>query len=96
MDNSLEDLLLRLKGAAAVEEKVKEIALQSRRGVPHCVWDLDQGMNHAGQHRLDVCVAQIEVRLYFTDQELISYPNDEQHYHVDNRLQHALGKLFNR
>lgn len=95
MDNSLEDLLLRLKGAAAVEDKVKEIALQSHRGVPHCVWDLDQGMNYAGQHRLDVCVAHIEIRLYFTDQELMCYADDERQCHVDHRLQQALGKLFN-
>lgn len=95
MDNSLKDMLLRLKGAAAVEEKVKEITLQSHRGVPHCMWDLDQGMSHAGQHRLDVCVAQIEIRLYFTDQELMSYPDEERQYHVNHRLQQALSKLFN-
>lgn len=96
MDNFLEDLLQRLKGAAAIEEKVKEITFQRHRDVPHCVWDLGQEMNYAGQHRLDVCVAQIEIRLYFTDQELMSYPDEERPYNVDNRLQIALGKLFNR
>lgn len=63
----------RIDAATAIESRMKELAEQTGFTINCGEWNLGQGMNHRGPHRLDVRVSDRTVRLYFTDDELIAY-----------------------
>lgn len=63
----------RLAAAAVVEARLVKLAEEYGITFDHCVWNLDQGMNNGGPHRLDIHFCGSALRIYFTDYELASY-----------------------
>jgi hypothetical protein len=81
----------RLSAAAAIQSKVKSLAMQMGMEVLDCMWNMRQGMNHVGPHRLDIRSAHQDTKIYFSDLELISYEQDS--VDTDDRLRILIVKL---
>lgn len=79
--------------ASAVEAKFEELAKEIGIAVDNYVWNLDQGMNHCGPHRLDVHLRRHVLRIYFTDRELAEYWGMEEKAIINTRLRELMARL---
>lgn len=83
----------RLVAAGRVEARLVKLAEGYDITFDKCVWNLDQGMNHRGPHRLDVHYRGYVLRIYFTDDELAAYWAMEQTSMTDTRLHELIAGL---
>lgn len=79
--------------ASAVEAKFEELSKEIGIAVDNYVWNLDQGMNHRGPHRLDVHLRRHVLRIYFTDRELAEYWGMEEKTIINTRLRELMARL---
>ena len=84
---------LKIMAAMAIEAKVKELAVQTGFAIHSGGWNLGQGMQHAGPHRLDVLVGDQSIRIYFTDHELLAFLRDKEKEATEVRLHRLVSRL---
>jgi hypothetical protein len=83
----------RLAAALAIEDRIDQLAAESGMTVMSAVWNLNQGMDHPGPHRLDVGVEECSARIYFTDNELFAYASGAADSMVDERLRFIISDI---
>lgn len=83
----------RLIAAMTIEDRVVELARQAGIRVSDCGWNLGQGMDHPGPHRLDIHVGNRTVHVYFTDLELAAYRGTVKLYGTDIKLMRVIDRL---
>lgn len=81
-------------GADAIEERLTEIALLTRKTFPYCKWDHARDIDHPYTYRLIVQVDGREAPLTFTNRELLTYSREKRLRAIDHRMADALNKLF--
>jgi hypothetical protein len=77
----------RLAAAAEIQHRITELTRKMGVTVSTMVWNLDQGMNHSGPHRLDICIAGKVTKIYFTDNELVAFPGKQPAFGTQARLE---------
>lgn len=85
----------RREAAVAIEIRLAGLGSVFDIAIDKYVWNLDQGMNHCGPHRLDVHFCGHVVRIYFTDAELAAYREMGETGMTDNRLHEILVRIHN-
>jgi len=81
-------------GANAVEERLTEIALLTRKTFPECRWTRQNGTPAEHINELRVIVNSREEPVRFTDRELISYSSRKRRTVIDHRMQAVLKRLL--
>ena len=83
----------RMACAALIEQRIKILAHET--GIPPCAcnWNLNQGWENAGPHRLDIDIKDGTVKVYFTDAELMAYDEFVDREKTDVRLRYLLNEL---
>lgn len=77
MENTMPSTVdFRQRAARIVESVLAGLAEEMCLERPHCRWNLDQGWDHAGPHRLDVVIDDTSKKAYFTDDALLAF-NDQ-------------------
>jgi hypothetical protein len=92
MESAYRETILQ-RAAIAIEERVRAIAKASELEVIRWHWNLGHSGNAARPHRIDLCVKNAAVKIYFLDCELLSYADGKDHYQLENRLQRLVGDL---
>lgn len=88
---SLEDIYKH--AAAFIEETVRELALEYNLSISSFVWNLGQGFDFPGPHRLDLFLANTAIKVYFTDDELIRHMDRSRRHETKQRLRALLSEL---
>lgn len=94
MDYHQHHALVRRFGAAAIEERLTDVALLMRTAFPQCVWHLDPDPDSREPQQLEVGISDARTALYFTNDELRAYSAEKRRCDTDHRLHHALSKLL--
>jgi hypothetical protein len=79
--------------AALIEKRIKQYVEERQFPPCTCTWNLSQGWTNAGPHRLDVCIKDGTFKVYFTDNELVSYCEDHDCAATDMRLHQLVDEL---
>jgi len=85
--------LSRHAAAEKIERKMDELCGQIGMNVSASMWDPGQMMAHAGLHRLDITLAPLSTKIYFTERELAMYASCENNTDIDMRLRHVVHNL---
>lgn len=94
MDKHQHHVLARRFGAAAIEERLTEVALLMQIAFPQCEWHLDPDPESRELQQLNVGFSGAWTALYFTNEELCAYSGEKRRCDTDHRLHRALGKLL--
>lgn len=96
MDKHQHHVLACRFGAAAIEERLTDVALLMRTAFPQCEWHLDLDPGSRELHQLDVDFSGARTALYFTNEELCAYSGEKRRCDTDHRLHRALSKLLDK
>lgn len=83
----------RVACAAMIEQRIKALAYE--KGMPSCTcaWNLGQGWENSGPHRLDVGIRDGTVKIYFTDVELVAFGDLDVQEQTERRLRSLMNEL---
>lgn len=84
---------LRRRAASFIEETVRKLASEYGLAVSSCVWNLGQGFDSQGPHRLDLFLTNTAIKIYFTDEEFIHFVDGRRGYETRHRLRTLLSEL---
>ncbi|MDF3035088.1 MAG: hypothetical protein K0S28_362 [Paucimonas sp.] len=79
--------------AALIEKRIKQYVEEKRFPPCTCTWNLSQGWTNVGPHRLDVFIKDGTFKVYFTDNELVTYCEDHDCEATDMRLHQLIDDL---
>jgi len=84
----------RLIATAQIENRLIYFASEVGLQVSEFVWNLGQGMAFPGSHRLDFTLCDVQVRMYFLEQELIDYATNPHCSKLDARLEDVIDAVI--
>lgn len=93
MEATLPEAEKRQLSAVAIENAVRVLAKKHGMTVSRSNWHLDEGLHHAGPHKLDIIIDDTPVKIYFCDRELLHYDDDNSSYATESRLVQLMSEL---